>query len=291
MKTGTNKNSSVNGQCLLYLLAWLVFAHACPGADEDRWWPTQIFPKVIVRTANQQEFPEPRLALQMMVQSVAGLAAKAVNERRGDELVWVYNGDGDLEKWYQRLLGRHPDVTVSGPVKPWDLVDRYAKKDIIKGYILYRSDKSQGDNNVERPDINCSVNVATSLAGLLNGIVVNENLESEAKAHGLKLLLDVREKTERWCFETYKSQFNRRMLCFQDPRVPHVRDLAIAQKVFTTYGAGEPTSQAMAWLELLSPILGWNCGDEFATTDLSSSYGDIQTASNWSLNLPVLMAG
>ena len=47
----------------------------------------------------------------------------------------------------------------------------------------------------------------------------------------------------------------------------------------------------MAWLEPLSPILGWNCGDEFANTDLSTGYGDIQTASNWSLNLPVLMAG
>jgi hypothetical protein len=81
------------------------------------------------------------------------------------------------------------------------------------------------------------------------------------------------------------------MLCFQDPRAPHVRDLAIAQKVFTTYGNDEPTSLAMAWLEPLSPILGWNCGDEFENTDLSTGFGDIQTASNWSLNLPVLMAG
>ena len=47
----------------------------------------------------------------------------------------------------------------------------------------------------------------------------------------------------------------------------------------------------MVWLEPLSLILGWNCGDEFANTDRSTGYGDIQTASNWSLNLPVLMAG
>ena len=61
--------------------------------------------------------------------------------------------------------------------------------------------------------------------------------------------------------------------------------------MFTAYGNGEPARQAMAWLEPLSPVLGWNCGDEFANTDLSTGYGDIQTASNWSLNLPVLMAG
>ena len=47
----------------------------------------------------------------------------------------------------------------------------------------------------------------------------------------------------------------------------------------------------MAWLEPLSPILGWNGGDEFETTDLSSGLGHIQTATDWCMNLPVLMAG
>jgi len=276
-----------------FLLVALIFLSlAFPGAaDENRWWPTQAFPKAVIRTINQQEFPEPRVALQMMVQSVAGLAAKAVNEGHGDELVWVANGGGDLEKWYVRLLAGHPELATPGAFAPWELVDRYTKQGIIKGYILYRHDQSGGENNTDRPGMNCSVNVATSLAGLLDGIIVDEELEPAAKAHGLKLLLDVREKSQLWCFQTYKNQFNRRALCFQDPRAPHVRDLAIAQKVFTTYGNGEPASLAMAWLEPLSPILGWNCGDEFENTDLSTRYGDIQTATDWSLNLPVLMVG
>ena len=272
-------------------MAFLIAVPVLAGEEDDRWWPTQVFPKAVVRTTNQQQFPEPRAALQMMVQSMAGLAAKAVNEGRGDEMVWVNNGDGDLEKWYARLLADHPGLATPGTYGPWDLVDRYTKRGIIKGYILYRSDKSKGENNADRPGMNCSVNVATSLAGLLDGIIVDEDLEKEAKAHGLKLLLDVRDQTQLWCFQTYKNQFNRRMLCFQDPRIPHVRDLAVAQKVFTAYGNDEPTRLAMAWLEPLSPILGWNCGDEFENTDLSTGYGDIQTASNWSLNLPVLMAG
>jgi len=278
-------------QLLLLATALLRAVPVLAGQTDDRWWPEQALPKALVRTTNQQEFPEPRAALQMMVQSVAGLAAKAVNEGRGDEMVWVNNGDGDLEKWYARLLARHPDLATPGTFGPWELVDRYTKQGIIKGYILYRGDNSTGETNTYRSGINCSVNVATSLAGLLGGIIVDEGLEKDAKAHGLKLLADVREKTQRWCFQTYKDQFNCRMLCFQDPRIPHVRDLAIAQKVFTVYGQDAPTPAAMEWLEPLSPILGWNCGDEFAVTDLSTSYGDIQTASNWSLNLPVLMAG
>ena len=187
------------------LMALLVAMPVLAGEEDDRWWPTQAFPKAVVRTTNQQQFPEPRVALQMMVQSVAGLAAKAVNEGRGDEMVWVNNGDGDLEKWYVRLLARHPGLATPGAFGPWDLVDRYMKQGIIKGYILYRSDKSKGENNADRPGMNCSVNVATSLAGLLDGIIVDEDLEKEAKAHGLKLLLDVREKTQTMVFSNLQG--------------------------------------------------------------------------------------
>lgn len=277
-------------QIPLWLLAWVTAAPPAVGADEDRWWPTQTFPKAVKRTTNQQQFPEPRIALQMLLQSVAGLAAKAVNEGRGNELVWVDNGGGDLEKWFDRLMAQHPDLARPGTFAPWDLVDKYTKQGIIKGYILYRSDRSEGENHTHRPDLNCSVNVATSLAGLLDAVIVDEELEPAAKAHGLKLLLDVRDKTQSWCFQTYRDRFSRRMLCLQDPRVPHARDLAIAQRVFTAYGPGEPVPQAMAWLEPLSPVLGWNCGDEFINTDQSTRYGNIQTATDWCLNLPVLMA-
>ena len=227
----------------------------------------------------------------MMVQSVAGLAAKAVNEGRGDEMAWVDNGNPDLEDWLSRLFAARPVLQRSGPFGPWELVDRYAKNGIIKGYILYRLDRSQGEINAYRAGMDCSVNVATSLAGVLGGIIVAEELEADAKAHGLKLLLDARDKTQAWCFQTHKARFSRRMLCTQDPRKPHIRDLAIAQGALTVYGDGEPTSAAMEWLEPLSPILGWNGGDEFATTDLSTRYGHIQTATDWCLNLPVLMAG
>src|SRR5271169_1730989 len=54
------------------------------------------------------------------------------------------------------------------------------------------------------PGMDFSINIATSLAGLLGGIVVDEALQGDANARGLKLLLDVREKTHiqtptGWC--------------------------------------------------------------------------------------------
>ncbi|MHC5544595.1 hypothetical protein ACYOEI_40710, partial [Singulisphaera rosea] len=59
----------------------------------------------------------------------------------------------------------------------------------------------------------------------------------------------------------------------------------------TFFGDGAPATEAMEWLEPLSPILGWNGGDEFKSTRLSTVYGHIQTATDWCMNLPPLMAG
>ncbi len=278
----------MNARCICFavILSAAVFAAA---AEEGRWWPVQAMPKALVRLP--KDLSAPRASCDMMAQSVAGLAAKAVNEGRAEETVWVGTDNIDIEDWYARLLKRQPQLEVRGTFGLWELVDRYARRGIIKGYILYRADHSKGELSEHRPAMDCSVNVATSLAGVLDGIIVDEQLEAEARQHGLKLLLDAREKTQAWCFETYKDQFNRHLLCTQDPKKPNIRDLAIAQKALTVFGYAEPVPAAMKWLEPLSPILGWNGGDEFKTTEMSTVWGHLQTATDWAVNLPVLMAG
>jgi len=271
------------------LFALSVCTAAAGGADGP-WWPVQALPRGIVRTVPWQSFDAPGTAYQMMVQSVAGLAAQAVNEQRGDELVWVGTNHVDLEEWLRRMLIGHPQVQQRGVLRPWELVDRYVARGLIKGYVLYRQDSSPGSVFQPRPEADCSVNVATSLAGLLGGIVVEEKLEQQARTHGLKLLCDARHKSQQWCFETYKDRFNRHILCTQDPKVSNIRDLAIAQRAFTVCGLDEPLPAALRWLEPPSPILGWNMGDEFKVTRASTVWGHFQTATNWCMNLPVLMA-
>lgn len=250
----------------------------------ERWWPTQKVPKTVLSTSTSG------VAEEMMVQSIAGLAAKVVNEGQGDELVWVETSNSSLTEWLKRWRAAHPAVAMTNAT-PWQLVDHFAKLGIIKGYIVYSRDKSRRELNAYSADMDLSVNVATSLASVLDGIIVDESIEREAVSRGLKLLADARGKTQAWCFETYRERFNRRMVCKQDPKKPHTRDFAIAQKAFVHYGEAEPTPSVMKWLEPLSPILGWNGGDEFETTDLSSRFGHIQTATDWCMNLPVLMAG
>ena len=70
-------------------IAALVFAFASflNAADEGRWWPVQAMPKALVRLEEVNKFSGDRASFEMTAQSVAGLAAKAVNEGRRDEMV------------------------------------------------------------------------------------------------------------------------------------------------------------------------------------------------------------
>jgi hypothetical protein len=298
-RIAVNKRRANTMKILLIIAVWFAgFCHAAetapppqlPVLPESRWWPTQALPKGLVRIEKWDDRAGPRASVDMMVQSLAGLAAKSVNEKRGDEMVWIGTDNTDVEDWLARRLKTHPQLETRGVVDPWTLVERYAQRGIIKGYILYRADSSKGALNEHRPGMDCSVNVATSLAGLLDGIVVDETLEPKAQQHGLKALLDVRNRNQAWCFETYKDRFAPTMVCTQDPLKPHTRDLAIAHKAFTCYGYEAPALDVMKWLTPLAPVLGWNGGDEFKTTEISSRWGHLQTATDWCINLPVLMA-
>jgi hypothetical protein len=272
-------------------------ANNLPG---HRWWPAQEAPKAIVRTdlALMQQVADPggqRASTwlgpeHMMVESVAGLAAQAVNEGRGDELVWIDMASESYAQWYQGMTNRLRLVD-RGVFKPWALVERFTRKGIVKGYILYSYDYSTGGATKLRPDSDESVNVATSLAGLLQGVLVSVGQEKQAKRLGLKLLFDARGKTEAWCFANYRDQLNRTCALVQDPQMPQCRDLAIAHRMMAIYGYDAPTPDVYAWLRPLSSVIGWNGGEEAKSVAPISRAGHTLLPCNWSMNLCALSAG
>ena len=284
--------------CFLFSFCW---CDSTGAMETDRWWSVQVIPKGVVKTPDIGSLGEVRSpngkssagglgANHVLLQSLSGLAAQAVNEGRSDEMVWLGLDNLDYHEWYKRVVQRL-SLEERGTFEPWQLVKRYQDRGLIEGYILYSYDYSEGGLYEQREKLDESVNVATSLAGIMKAILVEEGQEAQAKQLGLRKVFDARGKTQRWCFENYRDEFNRNILCTQDPKVPHNRGLAIAHHVLTLYGTGELTRETMEWLEPLSPILGWNCGDEFSQTVLPSEYAHYQTATNWCLNLPILMAG
>jgi hypothetical protein len=255
------------------------------------WWPELPVPAGVLRTTPIETFGESRpgerawdaTSTHMMVQSAAGLAAAAVKRGDFDEMVWITSNNPNHSLAWQ-YLNKRVELEDRGELKPWDLVRHLKDAGIIKGYVLYDSSRRG-----RKPS--GSANVATSVAGLLGGVIVDERLEQRAKESGLTMLLDARDKDTAWLWENYRDRFNRNAAMFQDPRKPHARDFAIAHNIVVVYGNGDIEQKVLAWLEPLSPILGWNGGDEGQNAKLFSQYGHFNTATDWAMNLPLLSAG
>lgn len=266
------------------------FCSTLASADESGWWPTQTPPSGWVQTTKLETVPEPSRAYHALLESLSGLAARSVNDGTGDELVWITNGNRALENWRSQIAARHPDWEFRGEIDPWGLVDRYVQRGLIKGYILYRQDASRRRDFDWSREMDQSINVATSLAGVLDGILIEERLEEQAKAKGLALLADARHQSLSATWEQHRDRFHRRLLLCQDPLKPNCRELAIAQRAFALYGDDPTLPKVLEHLEPSSAILGWNGGDELKTTRLSSIHGHFQTATDWCMNLTILMA-
>src|SRR5262245_61053908 len=97
----------------LVVIATIGYLAQSVGADEPRWVPVQAAPRGLLRTRDDPSQPTGP-AIEMMFQSVAGLAAKATNEGRADEMVWVATGNGDIERWYAQLVERRPAPALRG---------------------------------------------------------------------------------------------------------------------------------------------------------------------------------
>lgn len=272
---------------ILGLLVIAPGASAEPLALPDRYWPAFPTPELIVRSESLNEI-SPELGI--VLETLSGLVARRAQETGRGEYIWTgLTANPSYEEWFRRMV-EHTGARVEEKVHTvWELVSRYRAVGVVQGYVLYRFERSSRRRH-ELGVQDVSANVATSLAGLLDAIAVDETLQAEAEAHGLVLLADVRERDEAWCLREYGEQFSRRMLALQDPKNLLIRGLAVAERAFVATQPGEVYEQALARLSPGSLVLGWGVGDEAALTGPSSRWGAFQTATNWCANLPVLSA-
>jgi len=261
---------------------------------DDYWWPVQQPPgSIVICPVDTKNIPE-----HMLAESISGLAAQAVNDGKSDEMVWLKRTDpkprwemsGGYDAYDAMLKALH--LTVKGEFDTWALVKRYAERGIIKGYVLFDEDHSK---NVAYPairaDMNVSSNVATVIASLVKGVLIERSFEAKAQSLGLKKLADATTMSPEECFEKYKDQLNNKMVLAVDPKVGENRDEAIAHKSMVIYGVGPFEEKVMEWVAPLAPVLGWNCGGEFNHTSLATRWGHFNTATFYILNLPLLSAG
>lgn len=286
----------------LILLSWMIImAVVTVNADEWRLWPEQKRPTGLVTYLTHyhpfgdhagSESMMRAEADVMLVQSIAGLAARAVNDGRLDEVVYIEEAHNEHYGLWRKMLLKREAIEDRGKFDAWELVARYRNRGVYDGYILYSRDDSAGPNHTLRAGSDLSVNVATSLSGILKGLLVSENQEQMAKAAGLNCILDVRGKTEEWAFEQYCDKLNNKGLLLEDPRLPFGRGTAIANGFFVMYGLKKPIEDVMAWMAKPGLVFGWNDGKyELENVKLVSEWGHLMSASDWEFNLSLLSIG
>lgn len=240
-------------------------------AAKDGWWPEQSTPEIILVC------PNPSLPAECnLLQSLSGLAAKSVNERSGNEGVWVRTFNDNYET-YLRSLVKRTKVKVKTIPDVWALLSRLAVNDVVRGYVLYDS-----GNPV-------SLNIATTRAGLLHAVLVEKSIQSRVDSMGLECLFDASGGiTEKENFESIRSVLNRRLLVLSSPEIFNNRDLAIAHDAVVHYGVDSLLMDILEWVEPLSPVVGWNEGLESGHIRPCTEYGLINTVSDFCVNLPML---
>ena len=264
---------------LFCLLLSATLCGAAAGGDDRYGWPEQKAPEKLIVCKSSANSAE-----RMLLESLSGLAAKAVNEERFDRMVWMETGNEAYRRLFRESM-EALDIREIFQMDTWELVDYLKKEGIVRGYVLYEEDKGNG-TKIE----NYSSNVATVYASLLSGVLIDVSLEKEALAHGLVKLKDARGETTIECFRKNRRLLNNSSALSIHPAVSNMRDYAIAHRLMLYADEIETANEILEWVKPLSPIVGWGCGDEFKFTKLVTEWGHFNTASNWCMNLPLISA-
>lgn len=215
----------------------------------------------------------------VLIQSLQGIVAQTRPE------IFIRNGSSNA-LWLQEMVSQYGVTTTEvsavagtlGPVK-W-LVDHF--RDHFNGYIYYYPDTQPS-----------SVNVATSLAGILKAIPIANGIESIATSLGIPMILDVRYRDEWWMFNNYWQDFNQAALFVHEENIASwggfQRDWLAATKAMAWWSSNYDQSvQVYSSVVPNSPVYGWDdpsAPGELGAVRFHSQYGMYTSSSNWMLNL------
>jgi hypothetical protein len=206
-------------------------------------------------------------AEQVLAQSLQGVVG------RKRPRIWLRSG-GMYAVIEEQLRREGVALRPTGSV--WELVKRF--REAVKGAVVYRLGTS-------------SLNVATSLCGVMDGVAVDESLRERAEGEGLKVLIDARGMDERQALARYRRRFARGVVVEQSVDKPgHLRDFAVARRAFT-YATTDPAFRTEV-AQAFGPqaiVYGWGDDEHRWVTALSRANATGAPA-DWCLNLSALPA-
>lgn len=154
-------------------------------------------------------------------------------------------------------------------------------KNYIKGYIYYAT--TPGDAQID---------IALSMAGIKDAIVVCSADEQDVAGLGIKQVADVSGETYQQFINEYKPAMSTRVMCYQTSagnKAQYLADYAVFGKAFFYYGdLSDPvTSQVFSDMTPNSALLGWG-SDEYGLVQDASRKSIMVHAADYAKDLSVL---
>ncbi|TDD28833.1 hypothetical protein E1218_06210 [Kribbella turkmenica] len=160
--------------------------------------------------------------------------------RRGAESLYLNIPSLGYQFWLDDLISRYGVRTRPGDL--WKTVSRSG----VGGYVLFRTGTP-------------SVNVATTLAGVTGAVAVGESLEALAIRHGLRKVLDVRDKDDRWVVDNYWPRLRHDVAIEQKADIPErLRDYVTMARTLAFYdGNSAFRAEVVGALDDDATVIGW----------------------------------
>lgn len=192
-----------------------------------------------------------------------------INERESDSI------------WLEAMVKNY-GVTTEERSDAMGLLEEF--KDEVDGYII-------GEWN------DPSLNTATSLAGIKNGIVITAALENQVQDLGLEKIADARDIEPGSIFDDYKDEFDNTLLFVSENHIVELRDYMVATRGMVYHEDADvegdyfKADAIYEWMKNDSPQIGWGgLGNhhEFEFVNAATQGGLFTNPANWNRNISVL---
>lgn len=215
--------------------------------------------------------------MKLLLASLQGLVAKT-----DPSIYLIYYSEVDTF-WLNEMVD-HYGVTYDTANDGWELVESFSS--YIGGLVVFD------------PDLPASANLAATIAGINNAVVVAPSLVAELQSYGFSILVDLRgafaDNVEmyEWAMTNVWPLSNQTILCFTDPSLPTLRDYIVAHNIFAIMldqhipEERELLEQILVDTPPNIPILGWAI-DELLGVIIFSQGSKFHVASDWARNMSV----
>ncbi len=198
----------------------------------------------------------------LAIASLQGLVARSSSEQ-----IFLRSGAYDFYVPYiESEYGCRVEEALNGEELTLRTATAYFK-DVLKGYILCADD-----------DTDPSVNVAISLAGVLDCIIATPSTKDMLEELGLTCVLDVTDKNDQWLRDSeYWDQLSRRVAVEQPcSMTPRLADYAVMCGAYFNYYDGNRAGEHKRMYQHLTDnavVLGYN--NDFGEYDTVKSLSEI----------------